>query len=236
MKKIISLLCIAFLINGCGDCLDGEGVAIDEKRTVEDYEVIYASGSFDVTIRQTLLSDQNKIVVHAQENLLPFIQTRVEGSRLVIESKGCISATEAITIEVITNGVTKIVNEGSGSLSSVNELKTERLKVQNIGSGNMMIKASAAMIKIENEGSGDVRLLGEAQELEIISEGSGDVNTLETRGSHVEVSNDGSGQVSVSVKDVLGIELYGSGDVNYAGNPQDIEQSVSGSGNVKRLN
>lgn len=236
MKQLLTLLLALVLFSGCTDCLNGEGASIDEKRTVEDYEVIYASGSFDVNIRQALISDQNKIIVHAQENLLPFILTKVEGSRLVIETKECISPTEAITIEVITNGVTKIVNEGSGNLKSVNQLKSDRLKIQNTGSGNAMIKAKAANIKIENQGSGDVRLLGEAEELEVVSDGSGDVNTLETRASQVEVSNDGSGNVSVSVKDVLGIELHGSGDVNYAGNPQDIEQSVHGSGNVKRLN
>lgn len=231
----IALLAITFFAS-CGNSIEGVGNPIEEKRTVEDYDVIYLNSSYDVTVRQALLSDQNKVIVNAQENLLPFISTRVEGSRLIVESTESISPTTPVRIEIVTNGVTKIVNDGSGSIKTANTIKSDRLKIQGDGSGDMMIKVKSPLVKIENDGSGDIRLLGEVQELEILSDGSGEINTLETRASQVEVSSDGSGTVSVSVTSILGIELSGSGSVKYAGNPQEIEQSVNGSGNVQRLN
>ena len=236
MKHLAIAFLAISLFAGCGNSIEGVGNPIDERRTVEDYDVIYLNSSFDVTVRQALLSDQNKVVVNAQENLLPFISTRVEGSRLIVESTEKISPSTPVRIEIITNGVTKIVNEGSGSIKTANTLKADRMKIQGDGSGDMTIKVKAPLVKVENDGSGDIRLLGETQELEILLDGSGEVNTLETRASQVEVSNDGSGNVSVSVSDVLGIELSGSGSVKYAGNPQEIEQSVNGSGSVQRLN
>ena len=234
MRATILFLLPLFVLTGCIDVLEGTGPVMSESRTLEAFEVIDSRSSADVTVHQTETAEQPKVVVKAQENLLPHIQTVVQGTRLVIDTEGSFSTSEGIVVEVYTPVITKLVNDGSGNMDTASRIRAKELEVINQGSGNMMVGFNGDDIEVTNEGSGDIRLIGECRDAELTNEGSGDIEANELIANKADAVNEGSGNVYVHAIDELSIELSGSGNVEYEGDPQNLETANSGSGKIDR--
>lgn len=231
----LSIVCL-FSLQSCVDCIQGEGEPVTESRAILDFEVLKLDCSANIEIRENLVSEKNKVEVIAPENLLPYIKSNIEGKKLSIDIEGCVSSTTPIIVKVYTNGMQKIISNGSGDISCKNTLKSERLMVSSNGSGNVEVQFRGKEIEVESDGSGDVVISGGANKLDIDSGGSGNVTASEFKANEASIDNGGSGNVVVSVKSGLTINLTGSGDVRYKGNPQQLEQSNDGSGSIVKLN
>jgi hypothetical protein len=234
VMRIIPLLIGTMLLVSCGECIEGVGDATVEKRTVESFETLEINGAIDVTIRQALISDLNRIEVSAQENLIPYIITHIDGARLIIEIDECVKASVPIEISVTCTNIERIYNNGSGNVLTTNTLKADDFDVENTGSGNMVLTLRADDLDIENSGSGDITLDGDATDLTVENSGSGSFNSFSMKVFNADVSNSGSGSLMVSVKDKLEAELSGSGDIRYKGDPQEINLKSDGSGNIQK--
>ncbi|MDP3655612.1 MAG: DUF2807 domain-containing protein [Brevundimonas sp.] len=81
-------------------------------------------------------------------------------------------------------------------------------------------------------GSGDVDAAGETQTAMIDSTGSGDSDLSALRMTDVRVAVSGSGDVRVGPTGAARIDLSGSGDVDLTRRPANLQQSISGSGNI----
>lgn len=228
------LLLFAFSLSffSCADCIDGSGSNTEERRSVEEYDVIYVDCELNVLLRQAGLSDQNKIVVRAQENLLPFIKTDVSGDRLTIELSECIRPTEEIQVEIVTNGIVKFVHNGSGNVETLGSIKSDDFKLVLNGSGDLSFKIKTDDLEVQSSGSGDIMLSGEANDLEVDADGSGDVNALGLKANAVDGANGGSGTLSIFAQDEMNLSLSGSGDIRHSGSPQNSTISNTGSGTV----
>ncbi len=223
---------LPLLFISCADCIDGTGTNLEERRSVEEYDVLYIDCELNVLVRQAGLTDQNKILVKAQENLLPFIKTDVNGDRLTVELSECIRPTEEIQVEIITNGIVKLVHSGSGSVETLGALKADDFKIVSEGSGDLSCKIKTSDLEVDASGSGNIMLSGDANDLEIDLDGSGDVNSLSLKANTVDASNDGSGTLSIYAKDEMSLSLSGSGDIRHSGSPQNSTISNNGSGSV----
>jgi len=81
-------------------------------------------------------------------------------------------------------------------------------------------------------GSGDVKLQGSADKVKVEQSASGDINLYNLKSNDVSVSTAGSGDVVVFASGSLKVRLSGSGDLTYKGEPQTLDVSSTGSGDV----
>lgn len=239
MKRSLSILLFAmsfFLLHSCGDCIKGSGSLKEETRTLKAFDELELNASANVVLRPVVGTDPLKIVVSAQENLLPFISTNVSGSTLKINYDECISATEKIVVTVDVRNLKKVSQNGSGDISSVGTIKAKELSVNQNGSGDAELDVDLDKLSISSRGSGDIKLSGHANLLEIGNKGSGNVESFSLKSNNVNVKNAGSGDIEINVREKLSARLTGSGDITYEGNPQTIDQKASGSGKISRKN
>jgi len=124
------------------------------------------------------------------------------------------------------------------------------------GSGDLAVRGSAAACEITISGSGDVlgRTLECATTTEVAVHGSGDVTlqgktktcSFEVHGSGDVTANDyacqsadvqinGSGSVDLANIAEIAVEIHGSGDVSYRGEPKLRRMEVHGSGGLRQL-
>jgi len=188
--------------------------------------------SADVVIYNDLLSDKNSVIVHAQENIMPYIITKNEGDRLILDMEGCTVNAEAIKIEVYSNGFHKILHDGSGDISNVGVISSDNFIIKHDGSGNIDLNIECASLDLNQDGSGEISLTGMADEMEIDLDGSGDIEAFDFPVSEADIRSDGSGEIQVTVNESIDIKLDGSGDIEYKGNPQEIKQNNDGSGDI----
>jgi hypothetical protein len=219
-----------------GERVSGSGRSASEARHVGGFETIHLEGSIDLTVRQ---GDSTSVSATADDNLLPHLETVVEGgaanARLVVRWKrGSNIGTRArARVDVVTPRLVALAGAGSGDLR-VDAFSTPTLDLSLAGSGDASLNGlRAEALQISVAGSGDVRAEGQAQRLKVSVAGSGDVRAQGLRADEVSVSVAGSGDVAVHALKTLAVSIAGSGDVVYTGDAQ-VKRSIVGSGTVRR--
>lgn len=235
MKRVLFALAIALFASGCTPCVEGIGDVTSERRVQTPFTGIEVDGNFNVVVEQTSANSNAYIVVHAQENVIPLVKAEVKGDVLHIGTDGCVTVSEPLKVVVVTPELTSIDYSGSGNVNCYMIFNTPEMNIQLSGSGELTFRLLTERTVIKNSGSGNVLLSGGTNALEVESSGSGDIKLDGLRAEDVVVKQSGSGDVSIQVGSSLDVQLSGSGNVLYRGDPQNLQQKNTGSGNIRRL-
>ncbi|MDY7395596.1 head GIN domain-containing protein [Aureibaculum sp. 2210JD6-5] len=234
MKKLIILFAIVLFAMPSHAQLKkvkGNGNVTNTTRTVSDYDKIGISGSFDVKL---VAGAEGKITIEAEDNLLEYLITEVDGDHLKIKwEKGInVRTTKKILITIPFKDIEEVALAGSGDVISNDIIEADNFKAALSGAGDFTLKLKVNSLKSAISGSGDMNLSGSATNFDCAISGSGDVdaNDLVTDNASVRIA--GSGDVSVHVKEELDAKVSGSGNVSYKGNPK-TNSKVSGSGSIR---
>ncbi len=90
----------------------------------------------------------------------------------------------------------------------------------------------ANVIQTSLSGSSDVKLSGRAKRHEIESSGSSEVHALDLVTEVYTIDSSGSPMIEINASSKLDIEMSGSGEVIYKGNPT-VNINTSGSSTIK---
>ena len=104
------------------------------------------------------------------------------------------------------------------------------------GSGSITARdMTVKELKLEISGSGTVTPTGKAQKMTAAISGSGSVKAAGLETDSASISIAGSGAADVWATKELEIDISGSGNIRYKGQPVIKSQSISGSGRVEQL-
>jgi len=227
-----------FLLFSASSCIDhisvsGNGIRASESRTVSTFSKVKSSGSFNVYITN---GDEYDVVVSADENLLQYIETYVNGETLRIDIDYLHSVRAVIPMEIfiVTPNLNGIVQSGSGNVTA-DYFETDHFDAVLSGSGKITAAFGANSGDVLLSGSGQLEISGNADGAEMIVSGSGIIEASDLTLNNCKTLTSGSGNMWISVDDFLDTRISGSGNVYYYGTPR-IETSISGSGQAVSQN
>lgn len=231
MARLLTAIVCSIVLYSC-DSIRGSGNIITETRNVGQFNGVKSSGSIAVEV----MNDQTQLVtIKADDNVMPYIITKVEDGMLNVYLKHNMSYTD-INVKVYVKAplLTRLAVSGSGSLIS-NETLTadDHIEMKVSGSGNMDVHADVPTIISGVSGSGTLILAGRTRDLECTVSGSGDLKGRELLSENTVVHVSGSGSANVFASVSLNAKVSGSGDVVYSGNPSNPVIHKSGSGSVR---
>jgi hypothetical protein len=239
--RIIFLLAImvtgAMLIAGCSmipqTCIDGSGRIITENRTVPGFQSVSLNAPTVVTVSQGSFQG---VQVTADDNVLPLISTTVRNGVLSIGyTRPCVRPTSVVQIHVTSADISGLSILGAGDIRSDGVIRGSALTSSITGTGNMNLTAEVSSLKSSITGTGTVMLTGTADDLALSIPGAGTIDASKLKAARVTVEILGSGNALVDVTDTLVVKITGSGSVVYSGNPSSIEQSITGSGIIRKV-
>ena len=233
--KILFPLLSSFIFLGCQDCITGEGKPIKETRTVESFDQLDLSSSLDVSLIQVTNLSAHKVILQAQENVLPHLICEVDNGKLEIGIAGCTIDAKDLEAATFFSELTNINTSGSGNINSENPIFCKRLTIESEGSGNVNFDFIGDMLVINTNGSGDFKIKGKCKDLLLTSNGSGKIDLIDLSSDRIKIESNGSGNISTWAVRKANLELNGSGDVSLKGDPQDLQQKRNGSGKIKRI-
>ena len=189
---------------------EGSGVPTTEARVVPAFESVELAGSNNVVIR---VGEKQSVVVSADDNLLDRVTTEVHSGKLVIgNTPGSFTTKSPMSVDVTVPTLDAVTLAGSGNIV-VDGIEAERLEVTLPGTGTLT-------------GSGT------ATRLDVTVGGSGTVQFTRLVANDVRAVVSGSGSIFITATETLAASVSGSGTILYAGNPQDVTKSVTGSGAI----
>ena len=189
----------------------GSGTAMTVSRELAPFDSILIRGSTDTRVT---VGGPQTVRVTADENLVDFIRTEVRGRELVVSRSQPMSPRIRSIVEIRVPSLDAFSAAGSGDA-----------EISGI---------DGTLLETRILGSGQITVAGRADRLDVVIEGSGDVDAHELLAEAVRVDISGSGNADVHALEWIDIDIRGSGDVTYRGDPTEVVTAVSGSGAVHR--
>lgn len=215
--------------------IEGNGNMTTQTRSVSNYDEVALLGSMNVEL---VAGKEGKIKVEAEENLMEYILTEVEGGHLKISvEKGYNlqpSRNKNIRITVPFESLDAVTLTGSGDIYSSDEIKSENFEVKMTGSGDIKLSLVSKNTHAGITGSGDITLRGNTGDFECKVTGSGDISAFDFKAERVKATVTGSGDIQVYASEEIRAKVPGSGDIEYKGNPKKEDFRTMGSGDITK--
>ena len=234
--KTVKLLMLGaiILLFSATSCLEnftvrGNGIEATEARITSDFEKVKSSGEYDVHVTY---GEEHELVVKAESNLIPYIETHVSGSTLNIDVRGLHNLKNRLPMEVYitTPYLEGIKQSGSGEITT-DYFYSDDFDIALSGSGNITVAVETEKIDASISGSGKIVISGIAEDARFSISGSGNIDAYDLSLETCNAKISGSGDMWVNVENFLLTTISGSGNVFYYGDPS-VETHISGSGNV----
>jgi hypothetical protein len=217
-----------------GEQVQGSGRIVKQARQVGNFNGLSLGVPGHVELR---IGNTEGLTIEADDNLLPLVETVVEGGTLQIRpaKRNLNLQSKSIRIVVQARSIERLALGGSGSIDA-DALRARKLDVDLGGSGAIRLKGvESDAMAVSLGGSGDLKAAGgTVGKLTVSIGGSGDVDLGRVQARSASVTIAGSGEATVWPRNELSATIAGSGDVNYYGDPQVSKSSV-GSGGVRRV-
>ena len=204
--------------SGARNAIKGEGPVVTKSFDFKDFDQIVINGHADVDFTQ---SPTYEVTLRTQENVLDYIDYRVDGTTLILETKNKrtvraekydlkIQAPALKRIEVngaadfnipagmVTEGNFDIQVNGAGDLT-FDSLRCNDLSIQVNGAADVDLTGiEVRNLKVEVNGAGDANIAGNAAEASFAVNGAGgiDARNLKVAG---EVSKHTSGIAKIQL-------------------------------------
>ena len=218
---------------GKSEQVQGSGRVKAETRQVSGFKGLALGLPGQVEVRT---GSSEGLSIETDDNLLPLIETVVEGRTLEIRNKkGVNIKPRSLKIVVQTRGLESLSLGGSGSIAA-DRVAGSRMQFDIGGSGRVTVgRLEGESIGVNLGCSGDLKVNeGSARSVSANIGGSGNVDLARVRVDRASVTVAGSGDVTLWVRDSLSTTVAGSGDINYYGDPQ-VSKTTLGSGGPRRL-
>lgn len=230
---VMALFCSSCVwsINIPGSDVVGNGVVVEETRSLTGYSAIDNSGVFNVHVIQ---GGEFSFRVECEENLLPLLITRVEDSTLIIEmSENSVRQTKPSNMYITLTELHSLKNSGVGNME-VTDVSGSSIKVNNSGVGNLKMAVHYGQMECRNSGVGNVTITGSLKEFLLYNKGVGNVTAAEIEIETARVENSGVGNVKVRCAREISIYNHGVGNVRYMGDALIKDLVSEGVGSIKK--
>lgn len=230
---IASSLACSVTIFGVGDEVRGSGTVVEEERSIAGVTAVSVSNQGDLIVE---FGDEQRLVIEAEDNLLPYIETRVSSGRLEIETQGGadLRNTKPIRYYLTVKALASVETNSSGSISAA-QVTADDFSISVNSSGDVNLAGlNAQRLEVKISSSGSVKIADgvvDEQTIRISSSGNYDAVDLESREARVDLSSSGDAEISVSEQ--LRADLSSSGNLTYYGDP-DVDARQTSSGDVSR--
>jgi hypothetical protein len=209
--SVTLVLAVALVLAACvRGSVNGSGKVVSETRPVSGFTAVELDGAGKLQLSQ---GDEEGLTIVADDNLLPLIESDVQGAtlRLGFKEGTSISRFSELTYQLTVKDLEAVTVDGMAVVEG-EDLELERLRAEINGAGTWKLGGSTDELDVEINGMG-----------------SFDSPELASRVARVVIS--GSGNVVVQVSETLDAEIDGAGSIRYIGSPQ-VTQHIAGAGSV----
>jgi hypothetical protein len=208
----LAALCLAAA--GCGSerTVTGSGNVVSRTVAVDDFTRLEAQQTFQVHVST---GSAPKVVLHADDNVLPELDVGVSGDTLHLKLKSDVSTRQATLRAEVT-----VPNLEGISASGASQVE-----------GPVKIDEGT----IELSGASRAVLTGSAGDLEVDASGASGVDSPELTVGTLDIELSGASRAELTVTDSLSAALSGASSLRYRGSPQVMKSDVSGGSSIIHL-
>jgi len=210
---------------------------VNQQIIIDDYDNIILSVPAEVFYKQ--YSDSAPYLqIRTDENIFNALDIRVENHQLIIAVKrDSIIKPSMFTIYTNSHNLNQVSVVGSGNIHLKGEVNAKDFNLSITGSGNLQADSLICdQITAKITGSGDALLTGASNHSSYTITGSGNIHAFDYLVQEMNGKIYGSGNIEAFITKQLDVEITGSGNLSYRGDPPSINKRIIGSGRITSMN
>ena len=211
----------------------GNHQLVNHRISIDNYEKVILNIPGEVFYQQ--FSDSTPYLqIHTDENIYEALDVRVQNNQLIIEAKkDSIIRPSILTIYTCSHNLSQVTVNGSGEMHLKGEVNAKDFRLDITGSGNLLADSLLCdRLTAKVTGSGNAQLTGASNRSSFSIKGSGNIKAFDYFIQELECEITGSGNIEALATNKLNINITGSGNLSYRGDPQSINKDITGSGKV----
>jgi hypothetical protein len=189
----------------------GSGKLVSQERSAASFNGIQITNFANVIVTQDTVEH---LRIESDDNVINLIMTSVNGSNLVVGLENGSYNNVTVNVYVSMKTVRRLESVGTADFSTTNPIQTDSLVCRITGAGNITLTGTTVY-----------------EQVEIV--GAGNVHNFDLISSRCATTISGSGNIEVNATARLNAIIAGAGSIVYAGNPQTVQQSVTGVGSIR---
>ena len=233
--KILLFTLITFSSVSCifADRVKGNGKVVTEERTVKSFDEVSASAGINVVITQ---DEKEFLEVEADENLLEYIITEVNGTTLKIHWKQGtnVRSFKKVLVHVTCKELTQVRASSGADIYSKGTIKTGKMTISSSSAADIKLSLEAEVISCNASSGADVELKGKTDKLMVSASSGADIEATEIAANIVDAKASSGADISVIALKEINASASSGGDITYFGDPQVKNVKSSSGGSVKQ--
>lgn len=210
----------------------GSGIVTFDVRKLPNFQKLVVDGTAHVYFGEI---GEELVKVQAEQNLLPYIHTRVENDTLYVELEKGIKPSQQIRVYLGIDKLSDITTSDTVQVKNRNPLQVDSLTIKSSGISQISLpQLFCNTLDVEISGSSTVYIKGAAKQQTVTMSGATVYKALGLLTEETTISIAGAGKAWVNAKDKLHLTLSGASYLGYEGDPE-IEKSITGVGRLEKL-
>ncbi len=192
-----------------GRGIRGSGNAVSENRNLSGFRSVEVGGIFKVEV---VAQREFGVEVSADDNLLEYINTEVDGDLLKISTTRRINPSSTMTIKISAPDIEHL------DVSGVANVTVSDLKNSSFG--------------LHTSGASKINLAGETDKLSIEVSGASKIDAEDLKSRAANIDSSGASKITVFATESVRAEASGASKVFYAGGATEVVKNTSGASSV----
>lgn len=216
--------------------IKGSGKKLKIERETASFEGINVDNAIHVFLSQ---GDKELVEVEADDNIVPYIQTKVRDRILYITLKGNkqirnFSPRLPMKVYVMLQNLREIKANSAATVEGESAFRVENFELNISSAATLELEIEAKTIDMEVSSAANVTLTGHAHNMKADLSGACHLNAsgLETMQADIDAS--GASVATIKVKDEFQYDVSGAAELTYSGNPRIYKAEITSAGSVKK--
>jgi hypothetical protein len=236
MKHAAILICSWMLY--CNTTVAGNppvkesGNSKSETRNVAAFDEISVRNAVKLILTQ---SDSYSVKVVADENVLPYVETKVSGSTLSIGMKETFEFNNysTITVYVSFRQLNALQLFGASTVETTNGIESKSFRISSSGASKISMQIETTGLDVALNGASYATLTGKAAKATITVNGASDLKAQDFVMNDATVECMGASRANIYVRDSLDVHASGASSVKYSGPVKNITKDTNGVSTIK---
>ncbi len=212
---------------------NGNGNVVTQEREITgDFSEVSGSAGLDVYLSQ---GNENKIVVEADENLLPLIETEVEAGKLSVTTNQNIGRSKAKKVYVTFKEINAVEASSGAEVTGNSVIKSQNLSLKCSSGADLEVEIFAEEVTAKASSGAEMKVAGTATMLRADASSGSELNAKDLMVLNCAAEASSGAEITVNVKEKLETNVGSGGDINYYGNPLSVNSNKSHSGSVNKM-
>jgi len=222
-----------FSISSCNfRCVRGSGHSTTETRQTSQFSSIDVSGGFKVNLKQ---DSSNKVTITADDNLMKYIKTSVEGNKLRIYTKRNLCNSGELVVNIGFKNIEELRASGAVEFNGDSKINAKDVRIDLSGACKVNLDLNAASVRTSGSGATEISLKGQAASHDVDLSGSGKVFAFDFVVGSYNIQTSGATHCQINVLKELNVHTSGASEIEYKGSPSSVNNDKSGASSIKKV-